>query len=170
MAWISPCNLCGPVQSLRWAAVTLLCGAMVRRVLADQQHREWHGGAKLLLLPPWHLQSPSCWTCLPLTLCLMGLAMKGMKDKGNHLLLVFVHVSRPPLKTFVHWSTEILRTFLTHSSIYTFTVPWCEVGNGVGCLRYSVQCSEHSCEQGFSFKKTWRWLHCILAVKLFFLC
>lgn len=127
------------------------------------------GGAKLLL-PPWHLQSPSCWTCLPLTLYLMGLAMKGMKDKGNHLLLFFVHVSHPPLKTFVHWNTEILRIFLTHSSIYTFTVPWCEVGNRVGCLRYSVQCSEHSCEQGFSFKKTWRWLYCILAVKLFFLC
>lgn len=67
-------------------------------------------------------------------------------------------VSGPSLKIFVHWNTEILRFFLvrlkSHSFIYTFTVPWREVGNGVGCLRYSVQCSEHSCVQGFSFKKT----------------
>lgn len=73
---------CSVVQSLRWAAVHLPCGAMMRRVCANQQHRERHGGVTLLL-PPWHPQSPSRWTCLSPTLCLMGFAMKGIKDKGN---------------------------------------------------------------------------------------
>lgn len=105
---------------------------------------------------------------------------EGNKREGKWSLVVFCPQMWAPKipvhhqKTFVHRSTEILRLFLlrlkSRSFIYTFTVRWREVGNGVGCLRYSTQCSEHASIRGFPFKKTWWWLYCILTVKVFFPC
>ena len=148
---------------------------MPRRVCATQQHAEWCAGqvaAAVASTEPVLLN-------LPVTRSLFNtVCCERNKSKRKLSLLVFCpqmwtpkNLSPSP-KTLLHGTTEILRVFLlmlkSHSLIYAFTVLWHEVDNEVGCLRYSVQCSEHACMRGFSFKKTWRWLHCILTVKLVF--
>lgn len=103
---------CSAVQRLRWAAVHL---PGMRRIPANQQHRKWHRGIKLLL-PPWHLQSPSRWTCLSPTLCLTGFAMKGINDKGNPFLFFAPKWACP-----CFWSiTENICT-LEHRNIKVFS-------------------------------------------------